>query len=135
MRRGEISSPLSFYERMIILAEYTAPYVQQIAANAHAVFTENPVTISTMSNNLSFGLAVELNVAMCISWMPVISDYTCKLTKHTKGTLYAVFAYCFGSCLMYIIGLSSAIHFNTTDICDIFALSGFSVITLLNPKH
>ena len=32
-----------FTERMIILAEYTAPYVQQIAANANAVFTENPV--------------------------------------------------------------------------------------------
>ena len=29
---------------MIVLAEFTAPYVQQIAANANAVFTETPVT-------------------------------------------------------------------------------------------
>lgn len=118
---------INHFNRLIILCLFLVSL--WLAFNS--VFTENPIIPSAISNNISFGLAVELNVAMCISWMPVISDYTCKLTKHTKGTLYAVFAYCFGSCLMYIIGLSSAIHFNTTDICDIFALSGLGIIALL----
>lgn len=41
---GGTPSPLSFYERMIILAQYTNVFVQQIAANSNAVFSETPVT-------------------------------------------------------------------------------------------
>ena len=41
---GAIASPLSFYERMIILAEFTGIFVQQVAAGANVVFTETPVS-------------------------------------------------------------------------------------------
>lgn len=37
------TSPLSFLKGMIILAQYTNVFVQQIAANGNAVFSETPV--------------------------------------------------------------------------------------------
>ena len=79
---------------------------------------------------MNFGLAVELSVVMCLSWMPVISDYTHRAQNKIKGTFCAAAAYCFSS-LMYIIGLGSTVHFQTNDICDIFALSGLGVIALI----
>lgn len=82
-------------------------------------------------NSMSFGTAVELNIAMCLSWMPVISDYTRTLKNPFSGTFSCVCAYCFGGILMYSIGLGAAIHYGTADICTIFTLAGFGVISLI----
>ncbi|WP_303997740.1 putative hydroxymethylpyrimidine transporter CytX [Megamonas hypermegale] len=98
----------------------------------NSLFGENiSSAISPQDSNMNFGLAVELSVVMCLSWMPVISDYTHRAQNKIKGTFCAAAAYCFGSSLMYIIGLGSAVHFQTNDICDIFALSGLGVIALI----
>lgn len=40
-----------------------------------AVVSANEV-VTSLDESMSFGMAVELNIAMCLSWMPVISDYT-----------------------------------------------------------
>lgn len=82
-------------------------------------------------NSMSFGTAVELNIAMCLSWMPVISDYTRTLKNPFTGTFSCVCAYCFGGILMYSIGLGAAIHYGTSDICNIFMLAGLGVISLI----
>lgn len=87
-----------------------------------------------IDNSMDFGTAVELNIAMCLSWMPVISDYTRTLKNPKTGTFSCVIAYCFGSILMYSIGLGASVHYATSDICDIFMLSGlnsFSLIVIL----
>ena len=80
---------------------------------------------------MTFGTAVELNIAMCLSWMPVISDYTRTLRRPFSGTLSCVACYCFGGILMYSIGLGAAVHYGTSDICDIFMLSGLGVVSLI----
>jgi putative hydroxymethylpyrimidine transporter CytX len=95
-----------------------------------AVVSANEV-VTSLDESMSFGMAVELNIAMCLSWMPVISDYTRTLKNQSTGTLSCVVAYCFGSILMYTIGLGSAVHYGITDICDIFMLSGLGVISLV----
>lgn len=95
-----------------------------------SVFSTTVIAIP-MDNSMSFGTAVELNIAMCLSWMPVISDYTQTLKNPKTGTLACILAYCFGSSLMYTIGLGSAVHYATSDICDIFILSGLGIISLL----
>lgn len=81
--------------------------------------------------SISFGAAVELNVVMCLSWLPVISDYTRKLQRRMIGTFCSASAYCLGSSLMFAIGLGSAVHFHTTGICDIFSMSGLGIIALI----
>lgn len=97
----------------------------------NSLFSETAASSPAADKMMSFGAAVELNVVMCLSWMPVISDYTRKVKSRVKGSFCAAFGYCFGSCLMYIIGLGSALHFQTSDICDIFSLSGLGVIALI----
>lgn len=44
MRRGKVSRRYFFEKGMIVLAQYTNVFVQQIAANANAVFSETPVS-------------------------------------------------------------------------------------------
>ncbi len=62
--------------------------------------------LSTISDNiLSFGMAVELSVAMPLSWLPLIADYTRNNQNNKLITPISVFSYFLGSVWMYIIGL------------------------------
>ena len=65
---------------------------------------------------ISFGSAVELNVAMSLSWMPLISDYTRRLRRPLSGTALSVLGYFAGSTLMFAIGLGAALFAGTSDI-------------------
>ena len=96
-----------------------------------AVFGANAAPAAPADTGMSFGTAVELNIAMCLSWMPVISDYTRTLRRPFSGTLSCVACYCFGGILMYSIGLGAAVRYGTSDICDIFMMSGLGVISLI----
>jgi len=80
---------------------------------------------------MSFGEAVELNVAMCLSWLPLISDYTRNLKKPVSGTIGSVAGYFFGSMLMYIIGLGAALYAGTSDISEILLSAGLGIIALV----
>lgn len=58
---------------------------------------------------LSFGAALELSVAMPLSWLPVISDYTKDAKKPVAASLAAAVVYFFVSAWMYSIGMAAAI--------------------------
>ncbi|HBF36246.1 MAG TPA: putative hydroxymethylpyrimidine transporter CytX [Firmicutes bacterium] len=80
---------------------------------------------------LSFGAAVELNVAMSLSWLPLIADYT-RYVKHPKaGTRYSVLGYFAGSMLMFTIGLGAAIYCKTSDISAILMSTGLGIVALI----
>lgn len=80
---------------------------------------------------ITFGAAVELSVAMPLSWLPLIADYTREAKKPVSGTMFSSLAYFVGSCFMYIIGLGAAIFAGTSDISQILLASGMGVIALL----
>lgn len=67
----------------------------------------------------SFGIGVELNVAMVLSWLPLISDYTCNVNKPVKGSVISVLSYSLGSMIMFSIGLLASIVFQESDISNI----------------
>lgn len=83
-------------------------------------------TVGTMS----FGAAVELNVAMCLSWLPLISDYTRKLQKPLTGTVGSILGYSAGGTLMFVIGLGAAIYAGTSDISIILLTAGLGAMAL-----
>lgn len=85
-----------------------------------------PVTKTT----ISFGTAVELNIAMALSWLPLISDYTRTLKKPFSGTICSVLSYFIGSTFMFTIGLCAAIYFGTSDVFSIMASAGFGIAAL-----
>ena len=45
---------------------------------------KNTSGVIVMEETINFGTAVELNVAMSLSWLPLISDYTRKLEKKSQ---------------------------------------------------
>lgn len=89
----------------------------------------------TMKNisdeNMTFGVAVELSVAMPISWLPLISDYTREAKKPLKSTVVSVVIYGVVSCWMYVIGMGAAIFTAESDIAQIMVRAGFGIAGLL----
>lgn len=79
---------------------------------------------------LTFGAAVELNVTMCLSWLPLISDYTRTLRQPVRGTLCGVCGYILGGMLMFILGLGAAIHTHSTTISDMLLTAGLGTAGL-----
>lgn len=84
-----------------------------------------------IDGTMSFGAAVELSVAMPLSWLPVISDYTREAEKPVKATAASVIVYGLMSCWMYVIGMGAAIHTGETDIAVIMAKAGLGIAALL----
>ena len=80
---------------------------------------------------MSFGAAVELSVAMPLSWLPVISDYTREAEKPFGATLASTVVYGIVSCWMYAIGMGAAIFTGESDISQIMVKAGLGVAGLL----
>ena len=80
---------------------------------------------------MSFGAAVELSVAMPLSWLPLISDYTREAEKPVKATAASAIVYGLVSCWMYMIGMGAAIFTAESDIAQILLKAGLGVAGLL----
>lgn len=80
---------------------------------------------------MSFGAAVELAVAMPLSWLPLISDYTREAEHPFGATLTSTLCYGAVSCWMYIIGMGAAIYTGEGDIAAIMVKAGLGVAGLL----
>ena len=80
---------------------------------------------------MSFGAAVELSVAMPLSWLPVISDYTREAEKPVKATAVSVIVYGLVSCWMYIIGMGAAVYTGESDIAVIMVKAGLGIAGLI----
>ena len=80
---------------------------------------------------MTFGAAVELSVAMPLSWLPLISDYTREAKHPTKATAVSAVVYGLVSCWMYIIGMGAAIFTGESDIAAILVKAGLGIAGLL----
>ena len=84
-----------------------------------------------INGKLSFGAAIELSIAMPLSWLPLISDYT-KDAKHPLiASRVSVITYFAGSVFMYTIGLGAAIFTGESDIAVIMYKAGFGILGVL----
>ena len=80
---------------------------------------------------MTFGAAVELSVAMPLSWLPLISDYTRDAEKPVKATAVSAIIYGITSCWMYLIGMGAAIFTAESDIAQIMVKAGLGIGGLL----
>lgn len=87
--------------------------------------------VTEPDGSLSFGAAVELAVAMPLSWLPLISDYTREAEKPFAATLSSTLTYGVVSCWMYLIGMGAAIFTGEGDIALIMVKAGLGVAALL----
>lgn len=82
-------------------------------------------------DGMSFGAAVELSVAMPLSWLPLISDYTREAEKPVRATAVSAVVYGLVSCWMYVIGMGAAIFTAESDIAQIMLKAGLGIAGLL----
>lgn len=87
--------------------------------------------MTAQDDSLSFGAAVELAVAMPLSWLPLISDYTRDAEKPTQATWVSVLVYGAVSCWMYVIGMGAAIFTGEYDIAVIMVKAGLGIAALV----
>ena len=95
------------------------------------IFFSGNVITSVPDDSLSFGAAVELAVAMPLSWLPLISDYTREAKEPVKATAVSTVVYGLVSCWMYIIGMGASLFTGESDIAQILLKAGLSIAGLL----
>ena len=95
------------------------------------VIFRNGTGLTPAGEAMSFGAAVELAVAMPLSWLPLISDYTKEAKEPVKAAGVSALVYGVISCWMYIIGMGAAIMTEEGDIALIMVKAGLGIAGLL----
>ena len=88
---------------------------------AHMISQWPSEGILLTSGNMSFIAALELSIAMPLSWLPLISDYTRESKKPFSASLTSATVYTVTSIVMYTLGLSAAIFGGGDSIITIFS--------------
>ena len=95
------------------------------------IFFDGGAALAIGEEAMSFGAAVELSVAMPLSWLPLISDYTREAKEPVKATVVSSVVYGLVSCWMYVIGMGAAIYTGESDIAQIMVKAGLGIAGLL----
>ena len=95
------------------------------------IFFSGAAAAVSADDGFTFGAAVELAVAMPLSWLPLISDYTREAEKPVGATAVSVAVYSLVSVWMYVIGMGAAIFTGETDIAMIMLKAGMSIAALV----
>ncbi len=91
----------------------------------------NTETLCTSAEVLSFGAAVELAVAMPLSWLPLAADYTKNAQKPVLVSGVSAAVYFITSCWMYFIGISAAILTGENDVVQIMIKAGLGIVAFI----
>ncbi|MCQ2589372.1 MAG: putative hydroxymethylpyrimidine transporter CytX [Treponema sp.] len=111
----------------------TALFILTLVLSKVIFFGDNSVVQidGALEEAMSFGAAIELAIAMPLSWLPLISDYTKEAEKPFKATLSSAVTYGVVSCWMYIIGMGAAIITGEGDIAVIMVKAGLGIAALI----
>ena len=85
----------------------------------------------TTSGDMSFIAALELSIAMPLSWLPLISDYTRESKQPFSASLTSATVYTVTSIVMYTLGLSAAIFGGGDSIITIMMNAGLGLAGLI----
>lgn len=97
----------------------------------YRVATTHLVAADAAFEPISFGAALELAVAMPLSWLPVISDYTSRAERPVLANTVSNIAYILGSTWMFVIGLGCALVSGYADISLLMRAMGMGAIGLV----
>lgn len=79
---------------------------------------------------VTFWQGVEVNIAMCLSWLPLIGDYTQHARQTRRGPFWSAVGYSVvGSC-MFTLGLGLSLATGSSDIALMLTTSGFGLASL-----
>ena len=95
------------------------------------VFKNTGLSVLPKNEAMTFGMALELSIAMPLSWLPLISDYTRNTDKPALFTFVSTLCYFIGSSFMYAIGLGAAVFAGNPDTVKIMMTAGLGVSAIL----
>ena len=95
------------------------------------IFRQGGADAAASGEAMGFGAAVELAVAMPLSWLPLISDYTRDAERPAAATAASVLTYSAVSVFMYVIGMGAASIAGETDISVIMVRAGLGAAGLV----
>lgn len=88
------------------------------------------VAIQASWPQVTFWQGVELNIAMSLSWLPLIGDYTQDARQMKRGPFWSALGYSVvGSC-MFALGLGLSLVTGSSDIALMLTISGFGLASL-----
>jgi putative hydroxymethylpyrimidine transporter CytX len=96
-----------------------------------AIFDAGQLVATPSSASMTFGSAIELNVTMALSWLPLIGDYTQQSKRPFLDSFVSSAGYFIGSCIMFIIGLVTVIVTGESDFATVLAHSNLGILALL----
>ncbi len=105
-----------------------APTVKLFGTSS--IFAEIPSASgvnSAAGHALGFWSIFEISMALPLSWLPVISDYTKDVEKPVRATAVSAIAYTVASFWMYFIGLEIASAGVGNDIAQAILLAGLGI--------
>ncbi|PWG00317.1 putative hydroxymethylpyrimidine transporter CytX [Levilactobacillus bambusae] len=82
------------------------------------------------SGSMTFGAAVELNVTMALSWLPLIGDYTKQTKRPVAISVVSVLGYFIGSVTMFSIGLLTVVLTHESDFATVLTHSKLGLVAL-----
>lgn len=87
--------------------------------------------VAATEGALRFGDALELSIAMPVSWLPLIADYTSNSSRPKLSCLVSSIVYFIVSSWMYVIGMAAAIYSGESEIAAIMLKAGAGLAALL----
>ncbi len=106
----------------VLLAALTIKLFGVGSSLANASAASNPA-----GHTLGFWNIFEISMALPLSWLPVISDYTKDVEKPVRATAVSAIAYSLASFWMYFIGLEIASAGIGNDIAQAILLAGLGI--------
>ncbi|MBU7031625.1 MAG: putative hydroxymethylpyrimidine transporter CytX [Theionarchaea archaeon] len=96
----------------------------------YAVFKDGIPTMQ-IENGMPKAIALDLVIAMPISWLPLVSDYS-RYASNTKSCFTGTWVgYFLISCLMYTVGLGAAIYIGVAEPVPMMLALGLGIPALL----
>ena len=114
------TSKITTVVMLVLTALLAVLSVKFLSINSSAGFT------AAAGNSLSFWNGFEISIAMPISWLPVISDYTKDVENPVKATAASAIAYTVASLWMYVIGIEVA-GIGANNIAQAILMAGLGV--------
>ncbi|OWV00634.1 cytosine permease [Fibrobacter sp. UWR2] len=121
LRRSATVTTVVMAALAILLAVLT---VKLFGVGASGALTAGAATSAAL---LGFWNIFEISIAMPISWLPVISDYTKDVENPVKATAVSAAAYTFASLWMYILGIEIAGIGAGNNIAQAILLAGLGI--------
>lgn len=87
-------------------------------------------TGGAVTDGFSFGQGVELNVAMCLSWLPLVGDYTRHAKQESTSSFFVFLGYFLVSSFMFALGLFLSLSSGTDNIGLMLGTLGFGLPSL-----